>query len=135
MVEMRVQYQGNLRCESQHMQSGTKLFTDAPRDNMGKGESFSPTDLVGTALATCMLTTMAIQASRMNVELAGASVVVLKEMIADPLRRIQRLTVTLDMPIKLAAEQRQKLENAARTCPVHKALEKTIEMPITFKWA
>ncbi len=135
MVEMRIEYQGNLRCQARHVQSGVTLLTDAPKDNMGKGESFSPTDLVGAALGTCMLTTMGILAARMNVDLAGATVIVTKEMIADPLRRISRLTTTLNVPGKFTAEQKQKLENAARTCPVHKALVQTVEMPITFNWA
>jgi putative redox protein len=135
MVEMRMKYQGNLRCKAQHVESGTTLITDAPKDNMGKGESFSPTDLVGAALGTCMLTTMAIHANRINVDLTGTTVVVTKEMIADPVRRISRLTTTFNIPTKLTTEQQQKLHNAAMTCPVHKCLAPTVEMPIKFNWA
>jgi putative redox protein len=135
MVEMQIAYKGQLRCEARHVDSGSTLLTDAPKDNMGQGESFSPTDLVGVALGTCMLTTMGIVAQRMQLDLGHATVVVTKEMIVDPGRRIQRLTVTLNIPLKLNDEQRQKLKNAAITCPVHKALLPAIEMPLTFNWA
>jgi putative redox protein len=135
MVEMQIAYQGRLRCQARHVDSGATFLTDAPKDNMGQGASFSPTDLVGVALGTCLLTTMAIAAERMKVDLGETTVAVTKEMIADPGRRIQRLTVTFKIPGKHSAEIRQKLENAAMSCPVHKALVSTVEMPITFNWA
>ena len=134
MVEVQIAYQGNLRCQARHMESGNTMVTDAPKDNHGKGESFSPTDLVGTALGTCMLTIMGIQAERMGVDLGGTTVIVQKEMIADPLRRIGKLAVQFNIPAKLGAEDRQKLENAARTCPVHKSLSPAVQVPITFNW-
>src|SRR5436853_7734149 len=104
MIQIDITYQGQLRCQSTHQPSGTKLVTDAPADNMGKGESFSPTDLVATALATCMMTTMGIVAQRKGWELKGTKVRVTKEMIATPTRRIARLAVWFDCPAKLDAE-------------------------------
>lgn len=137
MVEMTLDYEGGLRCTATHGPSGTTIHTDAPRDNHGKGEAFSPTDLVGVALGSCMLTTMAIFAQRKGIELAGTRVRVVKEMVADPQRRIARLTVEFALPagLSLSAEQKQMLENAANTCPVHKALHGHVEMPVTFAWA
>jgi len=134
MVEIRIAYQGKLRCSARHVDSGVTLITDAPKDNMGQGASFSPTDLVGAALGTCMLTIMGIAAQKMELDLSGASVVVTKEMVADPLRRIGRLAVTFNLPGRCTAEQRQKLENAAMTCPVHKSLHPNVQTPITFNW-
>ena len=135
MVQIDIAYQGQLRCEAVHGPSGTKLSTDAPKDNHGKGESFSPTDLVATALGTCMLTIMGIVAQRHNISLDGATVSVGKEMAASPARRIGRLTVDIHVPGKLDDEQRKLLENAAHTCPVHKSLHPEIEIPVVFHWA
>jgi putative redox protein len=135
MVEMDIAYQGNLRCQAKHGPSGSIILTDAPTDNMGKGEAFSPTDLAGVALATCMLTTMGIVAQRMNVDLSGTTVHVTKEMTASPPRRIETLTVTFTIPARLSAEERQKLENAANNCPVSRALAGNVQMPTTFNWA
>lgn len=134
MVDMRISYEGGLRCTAIHGPSGSQIFTDAPKDNHGKGEAFSPTDLVGTALGSCMLTTMAIVAERKGIDLRGTAVKVVKEMVADPVRRIGRLTVEFDLPAGLSAEQKQMLENAANSCPVHKALSASVEMPVTFRW-
>jgi putative redox protein len=117
------------------VESGTTIFTDAPKDNMGKGASFSPTDLVATAMGTCMLTTMGIAASRMEIDLTGTKVAVTKEMAAAPFRRIARLAVTFHVPVKLSQEQQKKLENAAKTCPVHKSLHSDVQTPVTFNWA
>jgi putative redox protein len=134
MVEIAIVYEGTLRCVATHLQSGTTLATDAPKDNMGKGESFSPTDLVGTALGTCMLTIMGIAAQHMNVDLRGTKVRVLKEMSASP-RRIGKLTVEFNVPTVLTPEQQEKLKNAAMTCPVHKSLHPDVQIPITFHFA
>lgn len=134
MVEIQIAYQGGLRCSARHVDSGVTLTTDAPKDNMGQGASFSPTDLVATALGTCMLTTMGIAAQKMELDLAGAGVVVTKEMVADPLRRIGKLAVTFNLPGRCTAEQRQKLQNAAMTCPVHKSLHPNVQIPIQFNW-
>jgi putative redox protein len=134
MVEVRIAYEGDLRCRATHTPSGTAISTDAPVDNMGKGESFSPTDLVATALATCMMTIMGIQAKKMSVDLRGATAVVTKEMSADLPRRINRLAVKFHVPLKLDAEQKQRLQNAAMTCPVHKSLHPDVQAPVEFTW-
>jgi putative redox protein len=134
MVEIQIAYQGNLRCSARHVDSGATLLTDAPKDNMGNGESFSPTDLVAAALGTCMLTIMGIAAQRMQLDLSGATVVVTKEMSQAPIRRIARLAVTVRVPTRLTEEQRQKLQNAASTCPVHKSLHPDVQTPINFHW-
>src|SRR5271170_4056637 len=105
MVEIQIAYQGKLRCRATHVDSGKTIITDAPKDNMGNGESFSPTDLVATALGTCMLTIMGIVAQRMEIDLIGTTVVVTKEMSATPPRRISRLAVTFNIPLKLSDEQ------------------------------
>src|SRR5450432_648465 len=135
MPQIDATYEGSLHCSATHVPSGAKLTTDAPKDNMGKGESFSPTDLVATALGTCMLTIMGIQAQRMEVDITGAKVVVTKEMATAPIRRIARLSVRFDVPAKLTAEQKKKLENAAYTCPVHKSLHPDVQTVVTFNWA
>jgi putative redox protein len=134
MVEIQIAYQGKLRCSATHVDSGATLLTDAPKDNMGNGESFSPTDLVATALGTCMLTVMGINAQRMEIDLSGTTVTVTKEMVLAPTRRIGRLSVTVWVPLPLTQEQRQKLENAATTCPVFKSLHTDVEIPVSFKW-
>jgi putative redox protein len=134
MVEIKIAYQGSLRCAATHGPSGTSIFTDAPVDNHGKGESFSPTDLVATALGSCMLTIMGIAAQKHQIDLSGATVTVQKEMVAQPVRRIGKLSVHFKIPAKLSPEQKQMLENAAKTCPVHKSVHPEIEMPLTFEW-
>lgn len=134
MVEIEIAYEGRLRCRAVHGPSGTVLATDAPKDNMGQGESFSPTDLVATALGTCMLTIMDIVAQRHGIDLDGTTVKVGKEMAATPARRIGRLTVDIRVPRAVSPEQQSLLENAAHTCPVHKSLHPDIETPVTFHW-
>ena len=134
MVEIQIAYQGKLRCGATHVESGATLLTDAPKDNMGNGESFSPTDLVATALGTCILTIMGIAAQRMEIDLTGAKVKVTKEMAQSPVRRIARLSVTFSVPLHLTNEQQQKLQNAAMNCPVCKSLHPEVEIPVTFNW-
>lgn len=134
MVAIEIIYQGELHCEAVHTPSGTKLATDAPKDNMGKGESFSPTDLVATALGTCMLTLMGIAAKRLDIDLNGSTVTVHKEMATAPVRRIGKLSVAITVPKKVSAEHQKLLENAALTCPVHKSLHPDVAMPVTFNW-
>jgi putative redox protein len=102
---------------------------------MGRGESFSPTDLVATALGTCIATTMAIVAQRDGLELTGMTVHVIKEMATQPTRRIGQLTTRIVVPGKFTPEQKQKLQNAAHACPVHKSLHADVKLPITFEWA
>ena len=134
MVEIAIRYLGDLRCEATHGPSGTTLVTDAPKDNQGRGESFSPTDLVATALGTCMLTIMGIVAQRNHLNLAGTTVRVEKEMVTAPLRRIGRLRVTIRVPQDLSVEDQQRLQNAAHTCPVHQSLLGEIDLPVTFEF-
>jgi putative redox protein len=134
MVEVRMTYDGDLHCTATHGPSRATLSTDAPADNMGKGESFSPTDLVGTALGTCMMTIMGIAAQKMNVDMRGTTAVVTKEMTSAPPRRIARLEVNIHVPTDLNDEQRQKLQNAAMTCPVHRSLHPDVQSPVTFRW-
>ncbi len=134
MVAIQLEYEGDLHCKAVHGPSGTALYTDAPKDNQGRGESFSPTDLVATALGGCMLTVMGIMARTLNLDLAGTTASVEKEMTASAPRRIARLPVKIHVPHSLSAEDRQKLERAAHTCPVHKSLHPDIESPIEFTW-
>ena len=109
-------------------------MTDAPRDNMGLGESFSPTDLVATAIGTCMLTVMGIAAQKASLELKGTKVKVVKEMAAAPVRRIQTLRVDIHFPGHFTADQRKALETAAHNCPVSKSLHPDVQVPVTFHW-
>ncbi len=134
MVNIQLEYQGDLHCRATHGPSGTELNTDAPKDNQGRGESFSPTDLVATALGSCMLTIMGIAARTQNIDITGATASVDKEMTAAMPRRIQRLTVKIHVPRVLSEADREKLERAARACPVHKSLHPDIETPINFIW-
>jgi putative redox protein len=133
MVSIQIEYQGDLHCKATHGPSGTALNTDAPKDNQGRGESFSPTDLVATALGTCMLTTMGIASRTLSINMDGATATVHKEMSAAP-RRIQRLAVKIHVPHPLSAEEREKLERAAHTCPVHRSMHPDVQMPIEFTW-
>ena len=134
MVEINIQYQGDLHCEAVHGPSGTALSTDAPKDNMGKGESFSPTDLLATALGSCILTVMAIAGKSMEIELKGTKLSVQKAMVSKPIRRVEKLTVQIHIPLQLNEEQKQKLMHAAMTCPVHKSLHPDIQTPVEFTW-
>lgn len=135
MVKISFTYQGELRCEAVHAPSGVRLATDAPVDNMGRGESFSPTDLVATALGACMLTTMGIVAQRHGWELRGASAEVEKVMVSQPVRRIGELTVVLRIPGEFDERARTTLERAALSCPVHKSLHPDVALPVRFEWS
>ena len=134
MVEIDVVYEGELRTHCHHGPSGTELSTDAPVDNQGRGESFSPTDLVATALGGCMLTVMGIVARRHQWPLEGARVHVEKHMVADPLRRIGRIALHFDMPPDLPRDSRQILEQTARTCPVKRSLHPDLQVDLVFDW-
>ena len=134
MVRIKMEYQGDLHCTSVHTPSKTELATDAPVDNQGRGESFSPTDLVATSLGTCMLTTMGILARTLNVDLTGATATVEKEMSSTPPRKVCRLTVAIRVPRTSSPENQQRLENAAHTFPVKKSIHPYIETPIEFVW-
>lgn len=134
MVAIQVEYQGELHCKAIHGPSGTELSTDAPKDNQGRGESFSPTDLVATALGTCMLTIMGIQARTLQIDITGSTATVEKEMTSTPPRRIASLKVKIHVPHTISDENKLKLERAAHTCPVHKSLHPDVQMPIEFIW-
>jgi uncharacterized OsmC-like protein len=128
-------YKGELRTNATHIQSGTIIETDAPSDNQGKGERFSPTDLVAAALGTCMVTTMAIKARTMDIELAGTRLEVTKIMVSDP-RRIGKIIVHVFFPQGLSIDEKQKdlLERTARTCPVERTLHPEVELEMEFTW-
>ena len=134
MVTIQVEYQGDLHCRAVHGPSRAELSTDAPTDNQGRGESFSPTDLVATALGTCMLTVMGILARTLKIDIAGATATVEKEMTSTAPRRIQSLKVRIHVPHSLSPDDQQKLERAAHTCPVHKSLHPDIHAPVEFVW-
>ena len=133
-VEINAVYEGQLHCRAKHGPSGIELTTDAPVDNGGKGASFSPTDLVATALGVCMLTIMGLVSERNKLNLEGTTVKVLKEMSASPPRRISKLTAVFTLPAgrNFSDADKTKLENAAKTCPVHQSLHPAIEMDIRF---
>lgn len=129
----KVTYLGDLRTSSVHIQSGSEILSDAPKDNNGKGEAFSPTDTVANALASCMLTVMGIKARTIDVDFTGATAEVTKHMQAEP-RKISKIEVHLDM--KIAADEKIKtiLERTALTCPVYLSLHPDIEKIVTFRW-
>jgi putative redox protein len=135
MVKIAIEAKGGLITEAVHEPSGKTLRTDAPRDNGGQGSAFSPTDLVATALGTCMLTTMELFCRRHDIDLTGTQVYVEKEMVADPHRRIGSLRVDLHMPMPANHRERQAIENAAMTCPVHASLSPQVQIPIQFHWS
>jgi putative redox protein len=134
MVTITGEYQGDLHTSAVHGPSGTALATDAPKDNQGKGEAFSPTDLVATGFATCIATTMAIVARRHGVELDRVMFEVTKEMSADAPRRISRLSARMWMPASARAVPQGILEKAANTCPVHQSLAHSVEKVIELIW-
>ena len=135
MVQIDIQYDGELRCSAVHGPSQETLHTDAPKDNEGKGESFSPTDLVATALGTCIATTMGIYARRKEIALEGLHITVKKEMSKDAPRRIVRLETQIDMPVESTHPEAQTLERVAHTCPVHQSLVAEMEKPIIFRYS
>jgi putative redox protein len=134
MVNISIRYTGDLHCAATHGPSQSELATDAPVDNNGKGEAFSPTDLLATALGTCMATVMAIAAQRHQIELRGMTVTVTKEMSTDTPRRIARLTSEMHIPLPEDHPQRALLEAAALSCPVHHSLHPDVEKPVKFVW-
>lgn len=135
MVTITGEYQGGLHCSAVHGPSGNALATDAPRDNQGRGEAFSPTDLVATGFATCIATTMALAARKHGVEVPGIKFEVTKEMSADAPRRISRLKARLWMPAAARGVPEGVLERAANTCPVHQSLAPAVEKVIELIWA
>lgn len=131
-----IEYLGNLRCECTHLQSGSIIETDAPTDNQGKGERFSPTDTVCVALATCIITTIGIKAQSMNIDLAGSKLEVTKHMVSDP-RRIGRIDIKLILKSAAEISDRDKevLQRVGNQCPVARSLHPDVEKNIQYAWA
>ena len=126
-------YKGNLRCEAEHLQSKSTIQTDAPTDNRGKGERFSPTDLLCVSLATCMLTTMGIKANDMNVDISESKADVTKHMAADP-RRVSKIEVSVTLPSKTGEKERLILEKSGNNCPVAKSVHPDIKLVLNYHW-
>jgi len=137
-VDIDIVYAGELHCHAVHRPSGAVVATDAPVDNHGKGASFSPTDLVATALGACLGTIMAIAAERDRLDLAGMRIHVQKHMTTAGLRRIARLETEITVPAaaaaRLDAAGRRRLERAAEACPVRQSLLEAIDVPVRFDW-
>ena len=133
MVKMTATYLGEKHCRAEHEPSKSVLDTDAPKDNQGRGESFSPTDLVATALGTCILTTMAIVADRDGVDIKNARMYVEKEMAANP-RRIASLKTIIDLPKSIPDDYRAKIEQVGNSCPVKKSLHPDVLIPIEYRY-
>jgi len=130
----QVVYKGDLRCECTHLQSGTVIETDAPTDNRGKGERFSPTDTVCVALATCMITTMGIRAADMQINLQDTKIDVTKHMLSDP-RRIGKIEITLHLPaLNLDEKDRKVLEKIGDNCPVMKSIHPDLITEVKYIW-
>ena len=128
-------YKGYLRCECTHIQSGTVIETDAPTDNRGKGERFSPTDSLCVSLATCVVTTMALKANDMNIDLTGTNIAVTKHMLSEP-RRIGKIEVILSFPNALQLEDKDRtiLQRVGDNCPVAKSLHPDLQVSIEYNW-
>lgn len=136
MATYQSQYLGQLRNEVEHLQSGTKIITDAPTDNMGKGEAFSPTDLVAVALGTCIVTTMAIFGLKEDITFENTSISGTKIMTSEGPRKIAKLVVNIEVssiPV-LDQDQKQKYERIAHTCPVARSLHPDLIQEVTFNW-
>ena len=135
MIEIRIDYEGQLHCAAVHAPSGASLSTDAPVDNNGKGESFSPTDLLATALGSCMATVMGIAAQRKEIPLEGMKIQVRKHMSDDQPRRIAKLEVEIHMPISEDHPEKKLLQSTVLGCPVHHSIHPDIEVPIIWHWS
>ena len=134
MVEIKLSYEGELHCSAVHLPSGNTLVTDAPLDNNGRGQAFSPTDLVATALGSCMATVIGIVAKRKEIAVEGMTVMVRKFMTEDLPRRIKRLELDLQLPLAAAHPDRKLFESAARGCPVHHSIHPDIEVVMNWIW-
>tara|TARA_B100000902_G_scaffold216525_1_gene205838 strand:+ start:170 stop:574 length:405 start_codon:yes stop_codon:yes gene_type:complete len=133
MNKFEVKYQGNLRTIATHLDSGSKITTDAPKDNHGLGEAFSPTDILCSSLASCILTIMAIAVEKRDIDIKGAKAIIKKKMANNP-RRIAKIDIDLTFPKKYDSKIKTILERAAYNCPVHHALSESIEKNISFKY-
>jgi len=134
MIEIKVSYEGDLHCSAVHGPSGSSLVTDAPVDNNGLGQAFSPTDLVATALAACMATVVGIVAKRKELSVEGMKVTVRKHMSETQPRRISRLELDLVMPLLESHPERKLIESAAKGCPVHHSIHPDIEVEMNWIW-
>jgi putative redox protein len=132
-MKSKVYYEGNLRTKCVHLKSGSEIITDAPVDNSGKGEAFSPTDTVATALVSCMITVMAIKAEQLGVSFVNVSANVGKIMSTNP-RRISKISIAIDLPIKLSEKDKLVLEKVGNTCPVHNSLDPKLIREIKYNW-
>ncbi len=135
MVEIKIDYEGQLHCSALHVPSGNRIVTDAPVDNNGRGEAFSPTDLVATALGACMATVMGIVAQRKEIDLTGMKISVQKHMSTDTPRRIIALTVAITMPIAEDHPAQPLLQAAVHGCPVHHSLHPDIQVDISWSFS
>ena len=129
----KVTYLGELRTQCQHLRSGNEFITDAPIDNNGKGEAFSPTDTVATALASCMLTVMGVKARSMELQLKGAYADITKHMAANP-RRISGIDIQLYLPAAISKDDQALLERVGNSCPVMQSIHPDIETAIQYHW-
>jgi len=136
MSTISTTYSGNLRTQAIHNASGNAIITDAPVDNNGRGEAFSPTDLVCAALGSCMVTIMGMVAERNNIQLEGTKMEITKKMAADP-RRISEIQIIFNLPseVTYSAKEKALLENAARTCPVALSLHPDVYQNVTFNYS
>ncbi|HWD88969.1 MAG TPA: OsmC family protein [Mucilaginibacter sp.] len=134
MATIETTYLGDLRTENIHVQSGSKLITDAPTDNQGKGESFSPTDLLGVALGTCMLTTIGIKTRNEGINIVGAKCSVTKIMTSSPPRKVAELQIKLKFPHQYTEQQQKLLEDICLTCPVYLSLHSDMAKTVDFGW-
>lgn len=133
MANMHIKYLGNLRCEAFHSASGNQITTDAPKDNNGKGEAFSPTDLLCTSLASCMITIMGITAQKKNILLQGVEAKINKVMVSDP-RRVAEVQIELLITGNFNDRNRKILEKSALNCPVAKSLHTEVKQVVEFKY-
>jgi uncharacterized OsmC-like protein len=134
MIEIQLTYEGDLHCSAVHLPSGSTLVTDAPVDNNGRGQAFSPTDLLATALASCMATVIGIVAKRKDITVDGMTVVARKFMSDAPPRKIQRLEIVLNLPLPANHPERTTFESAARGCPVYQSLHPDTDVQLQWNW-
>jgi len=133
MATIETVYLGGLRTEATHLQSGTRIITDAPVDNQGKGEAFSPTDLLSASLASCMLTIMGIKARDRNIDIDNTTCSITKIMAADP-RRVAEIIISFKFPKQYTAQEQAMLERAALTCPVYYSVHEDLKKTVDFGW-
>ncbi len=135
MTEIAIEYEGDLRTKCIQLDNQQEIFTDAPKDNQGLGRFFSPTDLLATALGSCILTVMGIMAKKIRVDLQGTKALVKKNMQTSPTRRIGKLTVEIHCPHQFDEQTTQKLKEAAESCPVHHSLHPDVQIDVIYHWS